>query len=63
MRQFLALLILALAGYFLWQFVTTGERNLFRSFLKDHGTKVFLIIVALTVLLIAQFYLHSTQLL
>jgi hypothetical protein len=47
----------------MWQFISTRERNLFRSFLSGHGTKVFVIIAALVIGLVAQFFLNSTKLL
>jgi len=63
MRQFLILLILSLSCYFIWQAVRIRDRNEFRAFLKGHGEKVFLIVAALTILLVAQFFLNSTKLL
>ena len=63
MRQFLILLILSLSFYFIWQAVRIRDRNEFRAFLKGHGEKVFLIVAALTILLVAQFFLNSTKLL
>ena len=63
MRQFLILLILSLSCYFMWQTIRIKDRNEFRAFLKGHGEKVFLIVIALTILLVAQFFLNSTKLL
>jgi hypothetical protein len=63
MRQFLILLILSLTCYFLWQYIRIRDRNEFRKFLNGHGQKVFGIIAALTIILVAQFYLNSTKLL
>jgi hypothetical protein len=63
MRQFALLLLFAIGAYGLWQFISTRERNLFRSILSGHGTKVFLIIAALVIVLVAQFFLNSTKLL
>lgn len=63
MRQFLILLTLSLSCYFIWQAVRIRDRNEFRAFLKGHGEKVFLIVAALTILLVAQFFLNSTKLL
>jgi len=63
MRQFLILLILSLSCYFVWQAIRTKDRNEFRAFLKGHGEKVFLIVAALVILLVAQFFLNSTKLL
>ena len=63
MRQFLMLLVLALSSYFIWQAVRIRDRNEFRAFLSHHGFKVFMIVFVLTALLVAQFFVHSTQLL
>jgi len=63
MRHFLVLLIWALGMYVLWQTIRIRDRNQFRAFLKGHGEKIFLIIAALLILLVAQFYLNSTKLL
>ena len=63
MRQFLILLILSLSCYFAWQYTRTKDRNEFRAFLNGHGMKVFLIIAALVIGLVAQFFLNSTKLL
>jgi hypothetical protein len=63
MKHFAILLLFALGAYGIWQFISTRERNEFRSFLKGHGEKVFLIVAALTILLVAQLFLNSTKLL
>jgi hypothetical protein len=63
MKHFAILLLFAIGAYGMWQFISTRERNLFRSFLTGHGTKVFVIIAALVIGLVAQFFLNSTKLL
>jgi hypothetical protein len=47
----------------MWQTIRTKDRNEFRAFLKGHGTKVFVIVAALVIGLVAQFFLNSTKLL
>jgi nicotinamide riboside transporter PnuC len=63
MRHFLFLLIIAVGGYFAWQYADKQSKRSLKRFTYRHAIAVLGIVVALLFAMVAMFYNHSISIL
>ena len=63
MKHFVLIIILAVGCYVLWQAANGEQRHKARKFIKRHGPRIGIILVAALLLLSAAYYLPSTTIL